>query len=584
MLPRLITMECITMKVHHTAKTQPASRLIPAALISFCLLLSATAASAASFAPPKLKTDNIRADYIVITPAAFVDTLQPLLDHRSNDGLAIAVATTESIYDEFSLWGTGAETIRAFVSYAWHHWKSPAPSYLLIVGDAPAPGATTTLPLTVPTGILPSIYKENADDIIASDSWLAEVDGDGIPDLATGRLPADNTGELSQMIAKTIAYETETPLGLWKSRTSFFASTGGFGTIDQEIEKLFKMMVRTNIGPMYNLNMTYANIKMPYFYTPEKFNDKVIERFNEGSLLMTYIGHGLTTKFDSVKFEGKKYPIITMDDVARIDSQGRMPILTVIACLVGNYDYPGQDSIGEALYKNPKGPSAVIAASVISQPYPNAVLAKTFSAAVLKERVPTVGIALLTAKHNVVAGELDAERRMIDRFGRVIYTVRDMVSHNWETIYMYNLMGDPAMKIALPKDTLTVFAPASAKAGATIKVKGFVPGGVSGEAYVSFECFPGDVIYPIAPIKELKGEALYSAIEQNYANANNKVAWERIVGVKDGEFSFEAKVPDLKSGEYYIRAYATTADGSDALGATAIKVENEKPVAAPSEK
>ncbi|MCK5845787.1 MAG: hypothetical protein KAG97_13825, partial [Victivallales bacterium] len=252
-----------------------------------------------------------QADYLAIAPAEFEDALAPLLDHRTGDGLNVALITTDAINKEFGMHVEGADRIEAFVRYAYFQWKKPAPEYLLIVGDAAPPGATETTGLEVPTNLLQSIYKGNRDrgGLIASDVAYGDVDADGAPDIATGRIPATGPDELSAIIEKIIRYETWPPAGLWKRRLTFFASVGDFGAIDKMIEKMYKSMIKGNIGPEFDINMTYANPKMPYLFVPSRFNEKVIERYNDGSIMMLYIGHGFTRGFDVVEWKDKQYPI-----------------------------------------------------------------------------------------------------------------------------------------------------------------------------------------------------------------------------------------------------------------------------------
>jgi hypothetical protein len=49
-----------------------------------------------------------------------------------------------------------------------------------------------------------SIKLWERDPRIASDNQLADLDGDGVPDLAVGRLPADDLAEATTMIRKVV--------------------------------------------------------------------------------------------------------------------------------------------------------------------------------------------------------------------------------------------------------------------------------------------------------------------------------------------------------------------------------------------
>ncbi len=562
------------------------------------LLFSVMSLQAAEGPGSKYRSSSLRnetngADYIVLAPDEFETALQPLLDHRSTEGLRVALVTTGDLERDYGMWGSGPEPIRNFLTNAYYHWKRPAPKYLLIVADAPAQGATATTKLEIPTGLLNTIteYREKIKvetdektgkknvirgpvELMASDDVYADMDGDGLPEIAVGRLPADSPEEVAGMTQKILNYEIKPPLGTWKRRVSFFASQGHFGSIDKLLEKLFKMMVRTNVSPMFEIDMTYANPELPYFFVPDRFNDKVIQRFNEGALIMNYIGHGLTDEFDDVEWDKKEYPIMRSADVAKINDKGMASILIIIACLTGNYDAPRRDSIAELLIKNVNGPIGVIASSVVSQPTSNGVLSKEIADAILMKRTPRIGDALVSAKRGIFENTTGEDRKLLDKFASTLYKKEQNERNDREIVFMYNLLGDPATKIAYPAGNVEIKAPEMATAGDMIAVSGKVDGIVDGEVYITLECYMTNTIYPIKPIEGLKGEELNKTFEENYANANNKVAWSTNVKISGGKFKLDIPIPAwLPKMIYYVKAYAT-GDGKDAAGFAEIKIRS----------
>jgi hypothetical protein len=96
-----------------------------------------------------------------------------------------ASTPSEDLYDEFNFGVRGPEAIRAFLQSA-AQWKI-RPRWVLLVGDASIDprnymgiGAFDF----VPTKLVPTVYLKTA-----SDDWLADVNGDGVPDFAIGRIP-----------------------------------------------------------------------------------------------------------------------------------------------------------------------------------------------------------------------------------------------------------------------------------------------------------------------------------------------------------------------------------------------------------
>ena len=89
-------------------------------------------------------------------------------------------------------------------------WKLP-PRFLLLVGDAtidPRDYAGFGDADFVPTKLI-ALEGETAELETASDDWFVDVDDDGLPDVAIGRLPVRTLDQANAIVAKTLAYEME---------------------------------------------------------------------------------------------------------------------------------------------------------------------------------------------------------------------------------------------------------------------------------------------------------------------------------------------------------------------------------------
>lgn len=525
--------------------------LIPGLLVAFALC-SAAAAADSKYAPRRLMSEKNGADYIVVAPDAFMDALAPLMDKRAADGLRVAAVSMSSVKKEFFRHAGGAENIADFIKYAWRHWKAPAPKYLLLVGDTSGKPGHADPQYELPTFY---VYTQSA-TATASDNPYADVDGDELPEISVGRIPADTPEELKSVIAKILDYENGPETGTWRRRVSVFASEGHFGAaIDSMLEEMFKKLVSNNVSPNFDLSMTYANPNIPYFYIPDHFGDKVIDRFNEGSLFMVYIGHGSDDSFDNVWWGKKRYPIMTLKDVPRVDSGRMRQLLFIIACDTGKFTITG-DSIAEALLKSPTGPVGVFAASEESQPYSNAILAKDIAHFFLGGRPETAGQGILDVKRALIQRN-DEDRKLIDGKAVLMMSKKDMDIQNRDHLYLYNFLGDPATRIPYPADGDAITAPDQAAAGGDIPVVVKSPGGAPGRVLVTLECPPTEIIYEITDTSKLEGDAMNQAIKRNYENANNKVAASMQAPVSaDGTAKLSFKVPAwVPPGVYYIKAY-----------------------------
>ena len=82
-----------------------------------------------------LRAKTRQSDYLVIGPREFIAAAAPLLEHRQAQGLSVSYVAVEEIFSEFGYGERAPESIRAFLAYAYTHWRKPAPRYVLLLGD-----------------------------------------------------------------------------------------------------------------------------------------------------------------------------------------------------------------------------------------------------------------------------------------------------------------------------------------------------------------------------------------------------------------------------------------------------------------
>ncbi|MBI4577159.1 MAG: hypothetical protein HY722_12935, partial [Planctomycetes bacterium] len=291
---------------------------------------------------------------MAVVPERFSEAMEPLLSLRREGGFEVEVLRPG---------GRGAEGLAAAV-------RAADPRYVLLVGDHEE----------VPACV---------DEWEATDNVYGDLDGDGLPEAAVGRLPADTPEELSRMVGRIVAAEREARPGEWQNDLAFLAGQGGFGPVlDRMLEQVYREVIVHHVPAAYDVDMSYANPVSPYCFPPPGFSGAALERANRGSLIYTYLGHGHEEGFDTVEWRGRSYPILSTEDASAMDS-AHPPVMVVIACLTGRFD--GVEGIGEVLMRRPRGPLAFLGASRVSQPYSNAVLGLELVRAALDPEVHTVG-------------------------------------------------------------------------------------------------------------------------------------------------------------------------------------------------
>jgi len=481
---------------------------------------------------------------LVLTPEGFRGALSEWKAHREKQGHAVAVVAP-------------GEDPRATVL----KHRTGDLEYVLIVGDVKQ----------VPAHVFPAtiIRRWEKDPRVFTDNRTADFDGDHVPDVPIGRIPADDPAEAKLMLGKVVAYENNADYTTWRRRINVVAGVGGFGAAqDAAIEQASTTFLKENIPPGYDLHVTYAKLSSAFCPWPPKVEEITSRRLNEGALFFAYIGHGWRSGFDKCEFEGRRYPIFTEDSAWELESERGMPVAFLLCCSTGHFDGT-PDCIAEVMVKRPKGPVAVIASSRVSMPYGNAPLAKELLEGFFLERKPTLGEAFRFAKERTLnPKDGDKQRGTIEFLATMAYE-RDAKKRRQERIehlYLYNLLGDPGMRLPHPRPA-TVKAPKTVHPGTKLAVE--VEGDLPGRYLV-------ELVEERTPDREKRAGDSEAEFMAAYRNAND---WTkaRIEGTTEkGAFAVELSLPDdLKPGTYDARVWIEGEDGV-AMGSTRVTVAAKK--------
>ena len=373
-------------------------------------------------ATPTLYDTINGADYIIISHADFVSAAQELATYRANHGLRAVVIDVENVYDEFSYGLAVPEAIREFIRYAYEHWEKPAPQYVLLLGDG-----TYDPKNYVDHGVVNYIppYLAFVDRWMgetATDNWYVAVSGDDIlPDLAIGRLPANNLAEANLMVDRIIDYEQDTQVAAWNSRLTFVAGRQPDPKGAGDFHDLSEAVIEEQVPPFYDVSKVYlGTIPGSTCGSGSECRQELIDAINAGTLLVNFIGHGSVVQWDGDR-------ILDLEAIGQLTNASRLPVMLPMTCLEGKFTnpYPQSPSVSETVVRAMAGGAvASWGPTGLGVIYGHDQLNKGFLDAVFVQGIRELGLATFAGKLRLYAA-----------------------GHSLEQIQEYTLFGDPALRM-----------------------------------------------------------------------------------------------------------------------------------------
>jgi hypothetical protein len=256
----------------------------------------------------------------------------------------------------------------------------------------------------------------------AGDNWFVSVEGqDDLPDMAVGRFPAVEPAEVTAIVEKTIAYQKQSDWGDWRRRILWITS-----------EQLgFQHMSDGAAEAANQLGFEPEKVYPPPNSTTAEDQARLRAALNRGQLLVHFVGHGGRYIWRTGPADWQQHrDLFNLDDIDMLEPSGRLPMVLSMTCYSAPFDHPSADSIGEKFLRVPgKGAVAVLAASWRNAPY------QAMTTDVINELTrpgaPTVGEAIQKVK----------------KAGR-----------HREFVEQYNLLGDPALRLAVPRLKMDLIA------------------------------------------------------------------------------------------------------------------------------
>lgn len=337
------------------------------------------------------------ADYLIIAHPAFLDGLEPLIRARAAEGRAIKVANVLDVYRRFSGGVVDPVAIERYVRNAAR--RLGVRDVLLVGGDTYdyfdrlGLGSMSFVP--TPYAATDALIR-----FAPVDPRYGDLDGDGVPELAVGRLPARTPEELDTMIDKILAFAGQAPTAL------FVADDGEGGTFRET-----SLDLEARLGDTWSTDRILLD---DLAVAPARA--ALASALDGGPRLVHFFGHSGPTVWT---FDG----LFRAADADRLENAGAPSLIVQWGCWNSYHVSPRFDTLAHRfLVGGPGGAAAVLGAATLTRSASDRALAP-----LVLERLAipgtTLGEAITAAKRALARNQAD---------------LRD-VTLGW------TLLGDPGM-------------------------------------------------------------------------------------------------------------------------------------------
>jgi Peptidase family C25 len=369
-----------------------------------------TPTSMETWQPGLLENADNGADYILITPRAFLQAVQPLCDLRKSQGLRAKPVAVEDIYNEFGHGFPTPDSIKAFLSYASQNWVKPAPTYVLLLGDATYDyrnwqglGKQSQVPchlsLTALIGLTPD------------DNWYVALDGvDEIPSMQIGRIPSANPAQASLIVQKILQYEGATNA---VPSTALFVADNNDATFQAACDS-FAAQLPSKVAAQKIYLSQYTNFTQCTL--------DIVTAINAGAVLTTYNGHG-----DVADWAGEQ--VFNASYIPLLDNASQPTCMLILNCENAWFAMPGEYCLAESVVQaQDRGAIAVFGCSGLGYEWEHDLLGTQFMSLFFAGGNARIGDICTQAKVNAYKEGATAD-----------------------LLRTFTLIGDPATHIKLPK-------------------------------------------------------------------------------------------------------------------------------------
>lgn len=350
--------------------------------------------------------DNEEEIVLFLVPDNFASTFTDYIEWKKQSGYKAILKTFTDIGSNAA---TNPVTIKNYITTMYNSTERPA--YVVLVGD---------------DGIFPKKMITSDNYTFPNENYFVTVDGtDFIPDILIGRIPANNTQELSTILNRAISYE-KTPYTTNASNPDWFKKAIMCSNNEYASQAETKRFVRNIL--VNNGSFIQVDTLMSKSPCTADLND-VLSIINEGRGFINYRGEGW-----DFGWMANCYYFSTTDVDSYVNNGRMFPFFTSIGCGVAMFNSTSGDCFAERWLKigtqaNPRGAVAFVGPTTNSHTAYNNSIDRGIYKGMFQENMRTPGQALLRGK-----------TEMYNDFG-----VSDFYTQYQYEIF--TVLGDPSTRI-----------------------------------------------------------------------------------------------------------------------------------------
>jgi hypothetical protein len=384
--------------------------------------------------------------------------------HEAHDTLRVRIVPADELYNEFSSGTPDANAYRRYVKMLYDRAETEAdmPRYLLLLGDAAWDNRMrcSEWANTSPDDFLLCYESENSyshTSCYVSDDYFGLLDdNEGASlltektDIAVGRITARSNGDAEIVVDKIDNYINNKEAGIWQNTVFVMGDDGNQNCHMEDADSVAHLteLLHPNLQVKRVMWDAYTRVTTA---TGNRYPDVtrlIRQQMQQGALIMNYSGHG---RADAISHEY----VLTLTDY-NLSSAMRLPLWMTASCDIMPFD--GQeDNIGETALFNAKGGAIAFFGTTrtVYQPQ-NKLMNVAFTRQVLSRdesgQMMPIGEAVRRAKSELVTTGIiigyqkDAQGNLSPIWS----------SDKSENKLQYTLLGDPAIRLALPTATIVV--------------------------------------------------------------------------------------------------------------------------------